>query len=322
VIFNNSFSQNLNRAIMLDDASGCSRGGTYPLQHQIREVYLWGNVLNEGGAASIKVDTGCGSFVQHERDYFLSPRSGYTPYTYPHPLQGTLDIASNLEMHLTFDEGTDTTAADATGHGHTGTLSTGATWGPGKVGPHAVQVDGTTQGVVTVAGELGTPAAITLAAWVKVDAFPTAKADILSIGDHVILRASATQITGFYYNGNERSWPSVSVELPLGTTWRHLAYTAQAGTQHLYLDGTQVGSSTSGAALDYDGLGTQTVVGGHGNGVDRYRFQGSVDEVRVYSRVLTPTEIAALAASPEAGPLGLRRPSLSSPTLSSTSRPQ
>jgi hypothetical protein len=225
-------------------------------------------------------------------------------------------------MHLTFDEGTDTTAADATGHGHTGTLSAGATWGPGKVGPHAVQVDGTTQGVVTVAGELGTPAAITLAAWVKVDAFPTAKADILSIGDHVILRASATQITGFYYNGNERSWPSVSVELPLGTTWRHLAYTAQAGTQHLYLDGTQVGSSTSGAALDYDGLGTQTVVGGHGNGVDRYRFQGSVDEVRVYSRILTPTEIAALAASPEAGPLGLRRPSLSSPTLSSTSRPQ
>jgi hypothetical protein len=85
VIFNNSFSQNLYREIVLDDASGCS-SGSYPLEDQIRAVYLWGNVLNEGGQASIKVDTGCESFVKLNRDYFLSKRPNYTSYTYPHPL--------------------------------------------------------------------------------------------------------------------------------------------------------------------------------------------------------------------------------------------
>jgi hypothetical protein len=45
----------------------------------------------------------------------------------------------------------------------------------------------------------------------------------------------------------------------------------------------------------YD-LGKDLWVGRHGNGNQNWDFEGNIDEVRVYTRVLTATEIAALAA--------------------------
>src|SRR4051812_49333464 len=54
------------------------------------------------------------------------------------------DITSNLEAWWKCNEGTGTTAADATGNGHTGTLNGTAGWlVPGKIGAAACSYPGT-----------------------------------------------------------------------------------------------------------------------------------------------------------------------------------
>ena len=79
-----------------------------------------------------------------------------------------------------FNEGSGTTAADASGHGLIGTLTNGGTWGAGR-NASAVQLDGINDFV-----ELGNPAALqltgsmTVSAWVNSAAFPADDAAIVS----------------------------------------------------------------------------------------------------------------------------------------------
>lgn len=216
------------------------------------------------------------------------------------------DFTSTLTMHLKFDEGTGATAQDSTANNHDGTLSAGATWGPAKMGASAVALDGTATGIVTVTGELGTPAAVTLSAWVKMSAFPTPEAHVLSIGDSVQIAVTSTLVRGWYYTGT--NWSKVEATRTLGTTdWHHLAFVAQAGTQQLYLDGALVASGSNGSAIGYAGLGTNTILGGHGAGITtNYRFQGSIDDARVYGRALSATDISGLAALADPSPLAIQ----------------
>jgi hypothetical protein len=263
-------------------------------------LYIWGNTRHDGSPANVV--SKCPDYKQLNRDYFLAARPGYTPYTYPHPAQGVAvspDITRDLAMHLTFDEDTERIVQDATGNNHAGTLGAGATWGTAKMGAKAVELDGTPQGIVTVPSLVGSPAAVTLAAWIKPAAFPTPNADILTIGDYVILRVSAAFVRGSYYNqsGSDVGWTPALFPVALATTaWHHVAYTVEPGAQRLYLNGVQVASSDNTAAIRYADKGSQTILGGHGFGAETFRFQGTIDEARVYTRALSSTDVAALAA--------------------------
>ena len=79
-----------------------------------------------------------------------------------------------------FDETSGTTAADASGHGITGTLTNGPTFTPGKNG-NAVTLDGVNDYV-----NLGNPTALqftgsmTVSAWVYASAFPVDDAAVVS----------------------------------------------------------------------------------------------------------------------------------------------
>jgi hypothetical protein len=61
-----------------------------------------------------------------------------------------------------------------------------------------------------------------------------------------------------------------------------------------YVDGAEVASVSTTVTIPYTGLGTKTVVGAHGNGGTTWDMTGRVDDVRVYSRALCPTEVQAL----------------------------
>lgn len=80
VIFNNVLDPGITEEIQLWHQTCAS----YPLQDQIRDLYLWNNTVSGGGSAPIY--NHCTAHVQLNRDYFLSARPSYTPYTYPHPL--------------------------------------------------------------------------------------------------------------------------------------------------------------------------------------------------------------------------------------------
>ena len=233
----------------------------------------------------------------------------------------SVNITSALELHLKFDETTGSTAHDSTANNHDGTLATGATWGAAKLGVSALTVDGTTDGVVTVSGLLGTTPSVTLAAWFKRSAFPTPTGDILSIGNFLVLRNSATTVMGRFYNGSAQVETAAS--FASGTTnWQHVVYTFTPGTQRLYLNGILAATSSAGGAIAYTGVGTNTVIGGHGAASADFRFQGSIDDVRVYTRALTESDAAGLYAFTDPPPLSVQITSpTTNPSHSVTSTP-
>jgi hypothetical protein len=80
--------------------------------------------------------------------------------------------------------------------------------------------------------------------------------------------------------------------------WHMLAGTYDGATVRLYLDGTEVGSTPAMGNIAYNLASTNDFVIGTLKDpacVEQTNFSGSIDEPRVYSRALTPAEIALLA---------------------------
>ncbi len=75
-------------------------------------------------------------------------------------------------------------------------------------------------------------------------------------------------------------------------TWYHLAVTYDRQTVRLYLNGVPDGTSSKTAALG----ATQPIKIGRGIGGAQEHYDGLIDEVRIYNRVLSATEITRLAA--------------------------
>jgi hypothetical protein len=74
-----------------------ARGGEgYPCCDQIgrgknqgtEPVYIWNNIDQNNAAVPVAVNENATSYIQINRDYYLSRKPGYAAYTYPHPLVG------------------------------------------------------------------------------------------------------------------------------------------------------------------------------------------------------------------------------------------
>ena len=166
---------------------------------------------------------------------------------------------SNLVAYWRFDEGAGTTAADATGHGHTGTLINGPTWVESDVPPvlgAALSFNGagqTNQYLAVPAGDwFGEE--FTIEAWVYPRSYQFSSC-LLDFGnapdaDNLVAFLSF-ESTGMPvlagYNGEygtpiKRSSVWSRKKIPLHT-WTHLAFTREkAGLGHIYLDGAHVAS--------------------------------------------------------------------------------
>ena len=98
VVFNNTFTGEFNNPIHLTnyrswttcggtgvDPDSCTEG--YPCKDQILGLYLWNNTYNGNLINATVDDRGLNTLhIQQDRDYFNTQKTGYTPYTYPHPL--------------------------------------------------------------------------------------------------------------------------------------------------------------------------------------------------------------------------------------------
>jgi hypothetical protein len=91
-----------------------------------------------------------------------------------------------------------------------------------------------------------------------------------------------------------QSWShSLSGPDPLPVdAWSHLAATFDNKLMRLYVNGREVGTLER---LGFINPGRDLVVGAFSPDLDRARFRGWLDDVRVYRRVLSAAEIAALA---------------------------
>ena len=76
--------------------------------------------------------------------------------------------------------------------------------------------------------------------------------------------------------------------------WHHVVGQYTGSQLQLYLDGVLKVSVARTGSISYT-LGTGFYLGKHGNGATNRDFNGPIDQVRVYARALTTTEISALA---------------------------
>jgi uncharacterized protein (TIGR03382 family) len=220
------------------------------------------------------------------------------------------DLSSGLVGYWRLDEpavGTDTVAHDASGRGNDGAyvngpsgLSTGAPLryaGGGcalflRVAHQAVRV-------ANMATSLK-PAAATISVWFNATSVDTERSEVLSAGDSYILYLTATGLgAGRRLAGR---WDDVTVPVAglLDGKWHHAAATISGAGMALFVDGAAAASLPNAGAIVYD-VGTDLWIGRYGNG-DRARdFEGRLDEVAVFDRVLSAAEIADLADGAQPG---------------------
>lgn len=203
------------------------------------------------------------------------------PFSSPQPL--------GLVSAYAFDAGAGSAAADASGNGHHGTLSTGVTWSTqGKFG-NALVFNGV-GALVTIPDSPGLrlTTGMTLEAWVKPSAVSSAWRDVIFKGDDTYyLEATSTS--------NRRPAGGGTFGQALGTAalatniWTHLAVTYDKARLRLYVNGVQVSSVTRTGNIATSANPLQ--IGG--DSIYGQYFQGMIDEVRVYNRALTQAQIQA-----------------------------
>jgi endonuclease/exonuclease/phosphatase family metal-dependent hydrolase len=202
---------------------------------------------------------------------------------------------AGLTAHWKFDEtGTTQIATDSTANGHDGTLTNGASWTSGKLNG-AVLLDGVDD-VVVVSNTAGLQgSAFAISAWVKYTATDTSGGDVANMGDSYGLRVQPNGTVKAYFFKGGGVWPnSLSTATTNDGTWHHIVGQYDGSTLAVYVDGVQSGTPTAVSGAIVYALGPNFLLGQNGQGGTNHNFHGSIDQVRVYNRALTPAEIQAL----------------------------
>jgi DUF1680 family protein len=201
--------------------------------------------------------------------------------------------------HYRFDDGTGTSAVDATGGGRTASLGGGATWTTGRTGG-AVNLSGTSQFVSLPAGILAGATAFSVATWVKLDTitywvrlfdFGTGTTANMFFTPRSSSGTARFAITSSGAGGEQRiNAPSA---LPTGA-WTHVAVTQTGNLGILYVNGAEVARNTA-LTVRPSNLGSTSQ-----NWIGRSQYSGdpflnaAIDSFRVYSRALSAAEVADL----------------------------
>ena len=200
---------------------------------------------------------------------------------------------SGLAGYWKFDEGSGTSTADSSGLGNNGSFNGGVGWTSGQFGA-AAHFDGT--GYIA-AGVNGLPAANapqTISWWLTVPSIPSGVANVLSLSND----AAQSAVQPGFRNGTFGVW-SYGGSFLVSTTpastgaWHHYAYTFDGTTHSLYVDGVLKNSSTHAAQT----AAPTKLEFGRWTGGSEY-LNGSVDDVRIYTRALSAAEVATLATQP------------------------
>jgi glucose/arabinose dehydrogenase len=191
-----------------------------------------------------------------------------------------------------FNEGTGTAVGDSSGMGNNGTLSGSASWSTsGKYGK-ALSFNGTA-GRVTVpnAASLNFNSSYTMEAWVN----PTQLSNYQTIlikettggACGYWLQTTSNKIASGFRNGSCREYVSNTPTIPLNQ-WSHLAavFDDSANTYKLYLNGALISTNTETLAPVPN---TQSLLFGDDGSSERWR--GLLDDIRLYNRPLSASEI-------------------------------
>lgn len=191
-----------------------------------------------------------------------------------------------------FEEGFGGLAGDASGNGHIGAIKQ-AQWTAGGRFGRALDFDGVNDWVtVQDAADLDIQTAITIEAWVNPRSLSGWNTILMKEGDARLAYALYAndwdpRPAGYIRVAGIDQAAIGSSGLPLNT-WTHVALTYSGSMLRLYVNGDEVGRR----ALTGKILATGGALRIGGNAIWGEYFNGRIDEVRIYGRELSASEIA------------------------------
>jgi hypothetical protein len=202
-------------------------------------------------------------------------------------------VDPDLVGHWKFDDGSGTTAFDSSGNGNDGTLIGGAQWVEGQLGG-ALEFNGQNARLDAPYIPLDSRS-FTITMWVN---------PVLYTGEQIVFSQVQTNATNtslhfrIYGPGSGRvRMGFYSNDLDTTTTlnennWYHITfwYDFENQNRRIYINGVL---EAEAAATPYLGTSGNTVIGSWGTS---QWFQGIIDDVRIYTRVLTEAEILGVMA--------------------------
>ncbi len=207
---------------------------------------------------------------------------------------------AGLIVQYTFDAGSGTTVADASGRGNTGTINGTPQWVTGVSGS-ALAFDGGRNYVSTGKSLLNSLPEFTIACWIKGDMSLGNRSGLVGQNDCVEYGVVSANTLQIYTAGGG----TVDLPWPYGASagWHQVTVVADGTSITFYLDGKPVVSG--GTATESYGTSTYFLnIGGGGifDATDNW-FTGQIDEVYVYQRALSAAEVAGLAGRTVAIPV-------------------
>ncbi len=215
-----------------------------------------------------------------------------------------------IVSHWKFDEAGGTTAFDSAGQFHGALSTTGASIVPGGISGNALSVDRALNGFVNIGTGLSfSNRPFSIVAWIKT---PTG----YNINDsQIVSKHAAFTANGFWLSvnrtggggqlgkaifGEGAAWLSVtSTTTVTDGQWHQIVVTFNPGvSRSIYVDGAPVEQSNTASASLVANSVAFLIGGVTVNGIPEGRFTGLIDEVQVYSRVLSPAEVDLLYQNP------------------------
>ncbi|MHC4569094.1 MAG: LamG domain-containing protein, partial [Planctomycetota bacterium] len=208
------------------------------------------------------------------------------------------NASAGLVAHWKLDEGSGTTAVDATGNGHDGTLIGDPQWVVGY-SDGGLQFAGSPDKVdIPHSPDLNPENEFTVSVWANLDPAGSGhRSPVTSRDDgpqrgYIIYCTPAN--TWQFWTGTGSGWDSAgSPAVALGE-WTHVAATYSGGAKKLYINGELAGESTT--TMPPNTAQVLRIGAGATEGDGNYFFVGTIDDVRIYDHALTEAEIAKLAA--------------------------
>ena len=211
----------------------------------------------------------------------------------------------SLVGHWKLDETSGTTATDSSGNGNDGTLLGGLDAGTnstsGKIST-ALSFDGTNDVIEVLDDDVLDLTTFTASLWLKADNAPSTSVTTQPLGK----KATGSNYQNFIFSWSHQSssfmqsiafydgsgWPHTQIQQTLSAdTWYHLAGTYDGTDLKIYVNGV-LDHTTSPGTTPLIGTGSLHIGAEFSTG--NAAFPGDIDDVRVYNRALSDTEVDAL----------------------------
>jgi regulation of enolase protein 1 (concanavalin A-like superfamily) len=199
------------------------------------------------------------------------------------------------------NEGTGTTVTDNSGNGRTGTIA-GGSWVAGRFG-QALSLNGTSSDVTFPDVDL--TGSFTVMGWMQTRSLytNTCGSFVMKAFDYGFEICNGNLLARIGSGTNWNTYAMRTLSSADLNVWKHVAMTFNGTTVRLFLDGVEVASATG-----THGSNNNPLLFGRWTPASEY-WNGLVDEVRIYSRALSSSEVQTDMNAPVSGGTSNQAPS-------------